>query len=437
VARTARDRRLLAGTACVEAVAVVAVLSHGSLALVAVAVLYWIDLSALTLRTAIQQLLSRPTTDREPTGFPRPFRLLAHKRGSIAVTDRLPGLYLRNVPVASGAVFVVALSVVTTGYVAAVDVPGALWTAPATPFVLGGGLVAATAKSWLALTAHVAAGAHEHTPASAITPRKRLLVFAVYGAVLWLVSGWTRATVSQAGPAAARAGMTAVASVLILSRCAYGWYASRARPDERASSPDRSVTVPEEDTPVSRPDRGAVRETMTPVRASVLAAGVVNAATTGGVVDGRIGHWRQLTIRLGTVGAAVVAVFALADGAVVVAVALAAVAVGVLGALSAASVVHMLLALGGVEYRFHDDGVVAYDRRLGRPQWSASCDRVRNVSVERGLFGSPLWLDAGTVRFDRAPEPGSDGATRPRRSSVAFVSDPERARELLRSPGEP
>jgi hypothetical protein len=93
----------------------------------------------------------------------------------------------------------------------------------------------------------------------------------------------------------------------------------------------------------------------------------------------------------------------------------------------------MLLALGGVEYRFYESEVVAYDRYLGRAQWSASYDSIRAVSVKRGLFGSPLWLDAGTVCFDRSHGHTDGESAQEPRSSIAFVPDPERAGELLNS----
>ena len=134
---------------------------------------------------------------------------------------------------------------------------------------------------------------------------------------------------------------------------------------------------------------------------------------------------------------AVVAVLALLDNAVVVSVVLAGVFLGSVLVLSALSAVHMLLALAGVEYRFYDSGVVAYDRHLGEPQWSASYDRIRDVSVDRGVFGSPLWLDAGTVFFDRLER--SDGRTfvqQEPRSSIPFVSEPDRVGEILRSRGD-
>jgi hypothetical protein len=441
------DRRILLGSVCVETVAAVLVLLYGHLSLLAVAVLYWTDLLFLTLRATAQQLFSRPVTDDRSTLFQRPFRLLAHKRGSIAVSDRLPGIYLRNVPAVWGAAFVLVFSASTTAYVAAVDVPGELWRSPVAPVLLGGGLVAAAAKSWLLLRAYVASRGYEVTAASAVVPRKRVLIFAVYGGLLWLASKWTLTTLSAEGLDITRAGMTVSASVLIVSRLAYGWYAARARPDGwqsdsmsdlndetisqgwSDSEPEENVSAPSQ---LSIPD-GEPRETMAPVRSSILAAGVVNAMTTGGVVDNRFGHWRQLTIRVGIAGLMIVAVLALSDGAIVVSASLAAIFFGLVGGLSMISAVHLLLALGGVEYEFYESEVVAYDRYLGRPQWSASYDGVRDVSVERGLFGSPLWLDTGTVFFDRIYNSKDGESTQERRSSIAFVPDPERAGELLRS----
>jgi len=181
---------------------------------------------------------------------------------------------------------------------------------------------------------------------------------------------------------------------------------------KRDASPPSSPSVPD----------GEPRETMAPVRASILAAGVVNAMTTGGVVDNRFGHWRQFTIRVGLAGMMIVAALALLDGAVVVSATLTAISLSLVGTLSVVSAVHMLLALGGVEYKFHESRTVAHNQYLGRPQWSASYDRVRNVSIGRGIFGSPLWLDAGTVFFDRIPKPKDGDSAREPRSSIAFVS---------------
>ena len=136
---------------------------------------------------------------------------------------------------------------------------------------------------------------------------------------------------------------------------------------------------------------------------------------------------------MGIPGLMIVAVFALLNGAIVVSASLAAIFFGLAGSLSTINAVHMLLALGGVEYEFYESKVVAYDRYLGRPQWSASYDGIRDVSVERGLFGSPLWLDTGTVFFDRVYNSTDDESEQEPRSSVAFVPNPERAGELLRS----
>jgi hypothetical protein len=197
-------------------------------------------------------------------------------------------------------------------------------------------------------------------------------------------------------------------------------------------SAEYEVVVPS--TP-SVPD-GTPLDTVEPNRRSLLAAGIVNAMTTGGVVDGQFGHWRQFLIPVGVVGLAVVAIFALLNGAVVVSMALAGIFLGSALVLSVLSAFHMLLALAGVEYRFYDSGVVAYDRYLGEPQWSASYDRIRDISVDRGVFGSPLWVDTGTVFFDRLER--SDGRTfvqQEPRSSITFVSDPDRVGDILRSRG--
>jgi len=134
----------------------------------------------------------------------------------------------------------------------------------------------------------------------------------------------------------------------------------------------------------SVPD-GEPRETMAPVRASILAAGVGNAMTTGGVVDNRFGHWRQFTIRVGLASMMIVAVLTLFDGAVVVSSALATIALDLIGALSAVSAVHMLWALGGVEYNFHEFEVVAYHRFLGRrvSEGTKIVNRVRSGSRSR------------------------------------------------------
>lgn len=45
-----------------------------------------------------------------------------------------------------------------------------------------------------------------------------------------------------------------------------------------------------------------------------------------------------------------------------------------------------------VEYRFYDTQIVAYDETLEEPQWVVPYDCIKDISVESGLFGSPLWL---------------------------------------------
>ena len=449
------SRRILIGTVCVETVAAVGILTQGYFSLIAIAVLYWIDLLFLTLRAIVQQLVSRPVTDRD-TMFQTPLRLLAHKRGSINITDRLPPFYPRNLPGILGASVMLFVSILSTAYVAGVTVPSEFWTDPTMLLLLAAGVIAAAAKSWLVLREYIEAGVYEEIPAYVVAPGKRVLVFAIYAALLWLATEWTLTTLTQDGTEIARAGMTVSAAVVIIARVAYGTYASRSGFSTVAAADDRTnETTDSDDGLVSRlrstlsaeyevfvpstpsvPD-GTSLDTVEPNRRSLLAAGVLNAMTTGGVVDGQFGHWRQFLIPVGVVGLAVVAVLALLDNAVVVSVVLAGVFLGSVLVLSALSAVHMLLALAGVEYRFYDSGVVAYDRHLGEPQWSASYDRIRDVSVDRGVFGSPLWLDAGTVFFDRLER--SDGRTfvqQEPRSSIPFVSEPDRVGEILRSRGD-
>ena len=382
------SRRILLGTVCVEAVAAVGVLTQGYFGLIAVAVLYWIDLLFVTFRAIVQQLISRPVTDRE-TMFRTPLRLLAHKRGSINVTDRLPPLYPRNLPGIVGVVLLV--STTTTASVAVVTVPPEFRTNSATVLLLAAGVIAAAAKSWLVLSDYIDSGVYEDTPAYVVAPGKRVLVFAIYAALLWLATEWTLATLTRESVEIARAGMTVSAAVVIVSRVAYGVYASRSGFSTVAAA-DHQVgeTTDSDDGLVSRlrstisaehevfvpssplvPD-GTPFDTVEPNRRSLLAAGVVNAMTTGGVVDGQFGHWRQFLIPVGVVGLAVVAVLALLEGAVAVSMVLAGIFLSSVLVLSALSAVHMLLALAGVEYRFYDSEVVAYDRYLGEPQWSAS-----------------------------------------------------------------
>ena len=383
------SRRILLGTVCVEAVAAVGVLTQGYFGLIAVAVLYWIDLLFVTFRAIVQQLVSRPVTDRD-TMFQSPLRLLAHKRGSVNVTDRLPPFYIRNLPGIVGAGVVLSVSMTTTATVAVVIVPPEFWTDSAI-LSFAAGVIAAAVKSWLVLRGYIEAGVHEQVPAYVVAPGKRLLVFGLYAALLWLATEWTLTTLTREGVEIARAGMAVSAAGVVVSRVAYGVYASRSGFSTVAAADDQvDETTDSDDGLVSRlrstisaehevfvpssplvPD-GTPFDTVEPNRRSLLAAGVVNAMTTGGVVDGQFGHWRQFLIPVGVVGLAVVAVLALLEGAVAVSMVLAGIFLSSVLVLSALSAVHMLLALAGVEYRFYDSEVVAYDRYLGEPQWSAS-----------------------------------------------------------------
>jgi len=262
------DRRILLGSVCVETVAAVLVFLSGHLSLVAVAVLYWIDLLAVTLRTMVQQLLSRPETDRQSTVFQRPFRLLAHKRGSVTVTDRLPGIYPRNLWRIWGAVAVLALSVSTTVYVAAVNIPGELWRSPATPLLIGVGLVAAATKSWLGLRAYVGLGGlrgHPRLrgrPSEANADIRRLR----RGAVACLKMDACDPLGGGHGDSTRRDDGVCVRVNRI--SLAYGWHAARTRPDSWRSdsvsdrtdgrpSQERLIPDEKENTPV--PSQASIR----------------------------------------------------------------------------------------------------------------------------------------------------------------------------------
>ncbi len=448
-----RSRRLLIGTFCVEAVAAASILTYGYLSLVAVAVLYWIDLLFVAFRAMAQRLLARKTTSKNMLGALLPFRLLKHKRGTVRVTDRLPPVYPRNVPGTIGIVFLIVVSSLTTTYVLSVHVPPDFWGNPFTPFVLSGGVLAAAAKSWLILKEHVASGVHEDEPGDAVMPGKRLFVFLLYAGILYLVSGGTVGALGQNGLESTRNGMMFWAFVLVVLRLAYGVRASRTRftdgdTDEEEIEDDgtetgdglasriksrllgerNSVALSPPPVPDTRPF-----ETAEPKRASVLAAGVVNAVTTGGVVDGRFST-EGIEFRVGVSLVVALSVLALLNGAVVFFSLVIGVVLGLLAVLSAVSTVHMEVAIGEVEYRFYDSEVVAYDRRLQEPQWSVPYDRIENISVKRGLFGSPLWLDTGTVSFERTDGPPEDALkNREPRSSIPFVPDPERLAELIRS----
>ena len=118
-----RNRRVILAALCVEAVAAAAVVVYGHLAIVAVAVLYWIDLLFLKGRVGVQRLFARPTRGIEIARMLLPFRLLKHKRGTITLTDRLPPVYPKNAPVAAVTLWWGGLISVQTVSVVALTVP--------------------------------------------------------------------------------------------------------------------------------------------------------------------------------------------------------------------------------------------------------------------------------------------------------------------------
>lgn len=443
-----RRRRLLVGAVCVETVAAVAIVRYGALSLVAVLLVYWLDLCCLAARSTVQRLIARPTASRGgavQVGL-MPFRLLRHKRGAVSVTDRLPPVYLRNLPESLGGPFVIAISTLSTAAVAVVHVPGSFWRDPVTPLVLAAGGLAAVTKAWLALQAHVAAGVHETRPGRATVPTKRLLLYVVYAGVVYAAIEGTAGLVVENDPATASVGLGFWAVVLVGLRLGYSVRASRTRFDggdtdtrpaeegvfarlrELFGGAAETVVL----SPPSTPD-GEPVVTVGPRRVSLLAAGVVNALTTGGVVDGKFSG-RGLHMRVGVALILGSGLFPLFDGAVELFAVLwgSSLAIGV--AFAAVSIIHVTLSLGAVEYRFYDGELVAYDGRLGEPQWAVPYDQIETVTVDRGLFGSPLWLDAGTVSFERTDSPPEDDLpTRDPRASIPFVADPERVRDTLQS----
>lgn len=197
----------------------------------------------------------------------------------------------------------------------------------------------------------------------------------------------------------------------------------------RSNAPDREIVTL---TPPSTPDRRPL-ETVRPNSKSVFAAGVLNALVGGLVLDGNIND-ATFGLRVLLLFEFLISGLFLIDGAVVLFLFVNTVVFGLLAVLSIVSIVHMKLALGGVEYRLYDTEVVAYDNSLAEPQWAVPYDCIEDISVKNGLFGSPLWLNAGTVSFERVDSPPEDGIPdRESRSSIAFVPDPERVAELVRS----
>jgi len=448
-----RNRRVILAALLVETVAAVSAVAYGYLAIVAVAILYWIDLLFLMGRVGVQRLFARPTRSIEILRLLLPFRLLKHKRGAVTLTDRLPPVYPKNLPVAMTTLGWGVLISVPIVAVAAFTVPGAFWNNPATPFLFVAGTLAAAAKSWLILQAYAATGAHERESPLEVNPWKRQVLFVFYGGILYLATDFNASLVAENGVESTRSSAIAVALLLVVLRLAYSVRVSRTRfGTDSGKSQDREIEqgstgmlswlrsriAPEKETavltPPSTPDRRPF-ETVEPKSGSIRLAGVLNALAAGFVVDDRVSD-AGLDLRALVIVLFIGSLLFLLDGGVVPFLFLNGLVFGLLAVLSVLSILHMRLALGGVEYRFHDTEVVAYDSGLGEPQWAVPYDRIRDISVETGTFGSPLWADTGTVSFERVDSPPEDALDyREPRSSIAFVPDPERVAELIRSRG--
>lgn len=413
--------RIVLGTLCVEVVAGAAVLRYGVLSLVAVAIVYWIDLAFVIGRSGIQQLITGETTAIEPPRALPQFRLLGDKRGTVRLSDRLPPVYLRSFPTVLFGLSVLTASALSTAVVLAAAVPGQFWSDPATPFVLAAGTVAAATKSWL-----VAAGSGRGNEPGFVAGKQQLAAL-VYAPVTYLVADVTTTALAQ--PEFGEI-LLVTASVLVVLRVAYGVYASRRVPGS-GDSGERLESIGSNDRPSSaaatpsEPD-GRPLKTVRPASRSVPAAGFLNALTAGGVVDGRFSD-AGLHLRVYSGFVFIAGTAAAVNGSslfqFVVACMLVSVAVFLL-----LSVLHMELAFGEVEYRFYDSAVVAYDRRTEVPQWSIPYDSIETASVERGPFESPLGIEAGTVHVELADQTENDTPSIPderERTPILFVPDPE------------
>jgi len=448
-----RNRRVILAALLVETVAAASAVAYGHLAIVAVAILYWIDLLFLMGRVCVQRLFARRTRSVEIPTLLLPFRLLKHKRGAVTLTDRLPPVYPKNLPVAITSLWWGVPISVPVVAVAAFTIPEAFWSNPATPSLFVAGTVAAAAKSWLILQVYAGTGTHERESPLAVNPWKRQALFIFYGGVLYLATDFTASLVAENGVESTRSSAIAVALLVILLRLAYSVRVSHTRfgtdsgksQNHRTKEDSngmlswlRSRIAPEKETvvlaPPSTPDRRPF-ETVEPKSGSIRLAGVLNALAAGLVVDNRASN-AGLDLRALVIVLFLCSLFFLLDGGVAPFLFLNSLTLGLLAVLSVLSVLHMRLALGRVEYRFHDERLVAYDTGLGEPQWSVPYDCIRDISVETGVFGSPLWADTGTVSFERVDSPPEDALDdRKPRSSIAFVPDPERVAELIRSRG--
>jgi hypothetical protein len=444
-----RRRRVVFGTLCVEGVAAIAVLTQGVFSLVAVAILYWFDLMFVVVRTMARQLIEGETTvPQVPRGLV-PCRLLRDKRGRLRLSDRLPPVSLQSLPAVSFSASVLVFSVLTTTPVLLVSVPDGFWSDPATPFVLAGGGVAAAAKSWLLFRAHVdREGVENERGAGAVAGKRHLLVLS-YAGVLFVVSSFTTSALTdpETGITAVRNTMLSFASVAVIARLVYGIRASNPSSDSGKLLARLGSVLPTGDSSgsgrPSTPDGGSLGTTdpdatatldgqssgtVEPAAASVRAAGVVNALAAGGVVDGQFSHV-GLRLRATLLLVLIPGTLAAVTGSLAFVVFVLAVGFSVL-VFSLASVAHLQLALGAMEYRFSDAAIVAYDKRLEEPQWAVRYDDIETVSVERGPFGSPLWFDTGTVALELTDDRTPD---RREQFSLSFVPDPERIGDRVRA----
>jgi hypothetical protein len=424
-----RHWRVVLATFCVEAVAAVAVLVYGALSLVAVVIIYWIDLAFVIGRAVTRQLVRGETTVVQlPRALPQ-FRLLKYKRGTLSFSERLPPVYLRSLPTVLFSLSLLAASALSTAVVLSVSVSEQFWSDPITPLVLGGGVIAAATKSWLIYTAHIERSGGENTHEAGFIDRTRQMLVLLYASVAYVAADIS--TTALAEPEVENTVIFGV-SVMILLRVAYAIHASRSSPNSTDSVSWIESIVSDKQpsathTPPSTPDERPLK-TVEPVSRSVPVAGFVNVLTTGGVVDGQFSD-AGLHLRIYSIFVLVPGTLAAVTGSLLFQIVIAGVLVSVI-VFWLLSAVHMELAFGTIEYRFYESTIVAYDSRLEEPQWSIPYDSIEAVSVEKGLFASPGWLDTGTVTVeitdDAAPMPDKQG-----RAPVLFVSDPENVSDWI------
>lgn len=396
---------------------------YGALSLVAVAVIYWIDLAFVIGRAVTRQLVGGETAVVQlPRALPQ-FRLLRYKRGTLTFSEHLPPVHLRSLPTVLFSLSILAASALSTAVVLSVSVPEQFWSDPVTPPILAGGVIAAATKSWLVYIEHSKQSGAKNTRGARFIARKRQMVVLLYPPVVYLVGDI--ATSALAEPELESTVLFGV-SVVILLRIVYAIHASRPSSNSTSSVSwaesivsDGHPSAPP--TPPSTPNERPLKTTE-PVSRAVPVAGFVNVLTAGGVVDGQFSD-AGLHLRIYSLFVLIPGALAAVTGSLLFQIVVAGVIVLVI-VFWLLSAVHMELAFGKIEYRFSEHTIVAYDSRLEVPQWSIPYDSIETVSVERGLFGSPGWLDTGTVTVepteDTAPMPDKQG-----RTPILFVPDPE------------